>query len=60
METTQENLLGDLESNLVVASTGQRSLNYIIDFVSFIVLMALVIIIIFFCTINCGRFFWYE
>ncbi|MFY7964178.1 MAG: RDD family protein [Chitinophagaceae bacterium] len=39
MESIQENLLSDLESNLVVASKGQRFLNYIIDFICFLVVL---------------------
>jgi hypothetical protein len=33
--SSQENLLTELESNLVMASSGQRFLNYIIDFIVF-------------------------
>jgi len=33
--SSQENLLTELESNLVLASSGQRFLNYIIDFIVF-------------------------
>lgn len=41
METNQEHLLGELETHLVVASTGKRFLNYFID--SFLVFIILVI-----------------
>lgn len=37
--SSQENLLTELESNLVLASSGKRFLNYIIDFVCFLVFL---------------------
>jgi uncharacterized RDD family membrane protein YckC len=46
METSQENLLTDLENNLVRAETGKRFLNYLIDLVSFYVVVFLLSIII--------------
>ncbi len=46
MESLQENLLEELESNLVLAGAGQRFLNYIIDFICFLVFIVVLAIFI--------------
>ncbi len=41
MENIQEHFLEELETNLVLASTGQRFVNYLFDYFCFMVLFFL-------------------
>ena len=41
----QQSLLTDLEFNPVLASTGKRFLNYLIDLIIFIILMVYILVI---------------
>jgi uncharacterized RDD family membrane protein YckC len=48
MENSQEHLLEELETHLVVASTGKRLVNYFVDSFVFLVLATIVMIVYFF------------